>query len=390
MFVLLIVFAAPAPVVAQAVLQNAFPNLTFSTPVALCAPPDQSDRLFILNQQGIIYVVPNLPLATSSKMFLNISDVVSSGGELGLLGIAFHPNYQNNGYFYIYYTIGNSDPGYPYASVLSRFKVSSTNPDSADRSSEVVLMRVNQPFSNHKAGQLAFGPVDGYLYISFGDGGSGGDPFGNGQNLTAWLGKILRINVDSAAVGLHYSFPPDNPFVNDPTPGIKKEIYAYGLRNPWRYSFDHTTHTLWVGDVGQDKYEEIDTIVSGGDYGWNIMEGLHCYNPSSGCNQTGLRLPLLEYGHVNGQCAIIGGYVYRGNSIPALNGRYIYGDYCTGSIWDFDTRFSPSSTNALLISSGKQMSAYGVDKHQELYLCSYNDGIIYKFTAIPPDRKSVV
>lgn len=368
---------------AQVTLQNAFPNLTFSNPVALCAARDTSDRIFVVSQDGIIYVFPNRSSVPSTKVFLDISDSIVSGGELGLLGLAFHPNYQNNGYFYIYYTVNNSVSGFPYASVVARYSVSPSNSDSAIKNTGVVLMRINQPFSNHKGGQLAFGP-DGYLYIGLGDGGSGGDPFGNGQNKSVWLGKILRINVDSAAAGLQYSIPSDNPFVHDTTTGVKKEIFAYGLRNPWRYSFDHVMGTLWVSDVGQDLWEEVDTIVNGGNYGWNTMEGNHCYNPSSGCDSTGLKMPLLNYDHNDGRCAVIGGYVYRGQAIPALEGYYIYGDYCAGTVWELNAQIPSPATNTVLLNSGKEISAFGVDKNQELYLVSYGDGEILKFAALPP------
>jgi|GEM_PF-429266 len=373
----------------QVSLQNAFPNLTFSNPVALCTPHDTSDRIFVVSQDGIIYVFPNRSSVPSSKVFLDISDSVVSGGELGLLGLAFHPNYQNNGYFYIYYTVNNSVSGFPYASVVARYSVSPSNPDSARRNTGVVLMRINQPFSNHKGGQLAFGP-DGYLYIGLGDGGSGGDPFGNGQNKTVWLGKILRINVDSAAAGLQYAIPSDNPFVHDTTTGVKKEIFAYGLRNPWRYSFDHVAGTLWVSDVGQDLWEEVDTIVNGGNYGWNTMEGYHCYNPSSGCDSTGLKMPLLNYDHNDGRCAVIGGYVYRGQAIPALRGYYIYGDYCAGTVWQLNAQVPSSATNTVLLNSGKEISAFGVDKNQELYMISYGDGEILKFAALSPSAPTLI
>ncbi len=364
----------------QVFLQNAFPNLTFSNPVFLCAAPDTSDRVFVVSQDGYVFVFPNNSSVTSTDTFLNISDSVISNGEMGLLSIAFHPNYQSNGYFFADYIVPQNVSGYPYASVISRFHVSA-NPDSAVRSSEVVLMRINQPYDNHKGGQLAFGP-DGYLYIGLGDGGSAGDPHGNGQSKSTWLAKILRINVDSAAPGLQYSVPATNPFVN--LPGAKKEIFAYGLRNPWRFSFDYPTRVLWVADVGQNDWEEVDTVKNGGNYGWNTMEAFHCYNPPSGCDSSGLSMPLLEYGHVNSQCSITGGYVYRGQSIPALSGFYVYGDFCAGRIWAFDSRVAPYSTNYVVLNSGKNISAFGVDKHQELYLCSYSEQQIYKFAALPP------
>lgn len=366
----------------QAMLRNAFPHLVFSAPVGLYAPPDSSDRIFVVTQGGVIYVFPNDPSVTKAKVFLDISDNVVSGGELGLLGLAFHPDYARNGYFFVHYTVSNSVEGYPYAVVVSRFRVSASDPDSAGRSSEVRFLRINEPFANHNGGAIAFGPLDGYLYMGVGDGGSGGDPYGNGQNCTVWLGKILRIDINAPSGGLKYSIPPDNPFANNPDASIKKEIYAYGLRNPWRFSFDHALNTLWVGDVGQDKWEEIDTVVNGGNYGWNITEATHCYSPSTGCNTSGIQMPLLEYSHANNQCSITGGFVYRGSSISALAGYYVYADYCVGRIWAFDTRISPSATNHVLLNSGRSISSFGVDRNQELYVCSYNDGRILKFATL--------
>jgi glucose/arabinose dehydrogenase len=369
---------------AQAVLRNAFPNLSFAGPVGVVAPPDSTNRIFVVSQPGTIYDFPNSPDAASANVFLDISSTVLYSGEMGFLGLAFHPEYRTNGYFYVYYNVSNNVQGFPYASVISRFRVSGANPDSADPQSETVLLRVNQPFPNHKGGQLAFGP-DGYLYIGLGDGGSGGDPLGNGQNTATWLGKILRINVDSAAPGLNYSIPATNPFASDTSSSVKKEIYAYGLRNPWRFSFDAGSGGKgFVADVGQDTWEEIDTLVNGGNYGWNTKEGYHCFNPSSGCDSTGLKSPIWEYGHVNGQCSITGGFVYRGTDIPALRGRYVYADYCAGRIWSFDIGRPAVETNSVLINSGKNISSFGVDSRGELYCCSLGDGAIEIFAALPP------
>ena len=214
------------------------------------------------------------------------------------------------------------------------------------------------------------------MYISFGDGGSGGDPYNNGQNLSTFLGKILRIDVTSVNDNSNYSIPPSNPFAGN-TSGYKEEIYAYGLRNPWRYSFDFTTRKLWCADVGQAQWEEIDTIQNGKNYGWNIMEGKHCYNPSTGCDTTGLTLPIWEYDHSSGNCSITGGFVYRGNSLPGLTGKYIYADYCTSNIWALDIS-GPSPQNKFLIKSPGHITAFGVDENNELYFCNF-DGCIYKF-----------
>jgi glucose/arabinose dehydrogenase len=268
-----------------------------------------------MEQAGVVKVFDNNRNVGNSTVFLDIRDRVLYGGEQGLLGLAFHPNYNSNGYFYIDYVADN-----PTRTVIARYSVSANNPNVADKNSEQVVLEISQPFSNHKGGQLAFG-ADGYLYIGVGDGGSEGDPSGNGQNISTLLGKILRINVDSSSAGRNYSIPSDNPFVGNSL-GYREEIYAYGLRNPWRFSFDSATGLLWVGDVGQDRFEEIDIGAKGKNYGWNIMEGSLCYNPSTDCNETGLELPIWNYTHDVGN-AIIGGYVYHGSALPSLIGDYV-------------------------------------------------------------------
>lgn len=305
-------------VYAQYELEIAFPNLTFARPVDLQHAGDGSDRLFIVEQAGVIRVFANTSSVATADTFLNIQNRVNdSGNEEGLLGLAFHPNFATNGYFYVNYTASN-----PRRTVVARYRVSA-NPNRADANSEFVLLTVNQPYENHNGGQLAFGP-DGYLYIGMGDGGSGGDPQNNGQDRRGLLGDMLRIDVDNPAGGLNYGIPPDNPFVGN-TSGYREEIYAYGFRNPWRFSFDFVTGWLWVGDVGQGSREEIDIVEKGLNYGWRIMEGKICYSPSSGCDQTGLALPIWDYGRSSG-ASITGGYVYRGSRVAPLAGAYVYGD----------------------------------------------------------------
>lgn len=356
---------------AQYEVIKAFPNLTFENPVDLQTPNDGSNRIFIVEQTGIIKAFQNNPEISSSKIFLDIRDRVTSGGERGLLGLAFHPDYVNNGLFYVDYTSTDSN----LHTVVARYKVSNSNPDSAGVNSEEIILTQYQPFANHNGGKVAFGP-EGYLYISFGDGGSGGDPYSNGQNLSTFLGKILRIDINSKSNNLNYSIPPSNPFEGNSS-GYKEEIYAYGLRNPWRYSFDFTTNKLWCADVGQAQWEEIDTIQKGKNYGWNIMEGKHCYNPSSNCDTTGLTLPIWEYSHSSGNCSITGGFVYRGNTATGLTGKYIYADYCTSNIWALDASGSLPQNQFLLKAPGL-ITAFGVDQDNELYFCNF-DGSIYKF-----------
>ncbi len=347
----------------------AFPNLSFNRPVDLQHPGDNSNRLFVLEQSGIISVFENRSDAAAIDVFLDIRQKVNdSGNEEGLLGLAFHPNYESNGYFYVNYTASG-----PRRTVISRFKVSQ-NPLLADPSSEKVLLTYEQPYSNHNGGQISFGP-DGYLYIATGDGGSGGDPHGNGQNRSTLLGAILRIDVDKQEGGKLYAIPPDNPFHGN-TSGYREEIYAYGLRNPWRFSFDSETKKLWAGDVGQNNYEEIDVIEKGGNYGWNIMEGKHCYKPSSGCNQSGLKPPIVEYSHDQG-ISVTGGFVYRGAELPELVGRYIYADYGSGRVWAISANNLSNPMNTELMKVDFNISSFGVDKANELYICAF-DGKIHR------------
>ncbi len=354
-------------------IQVAFPQLTFNQPVGIYSPADGSNRLFVVEQTGTIKVFANSPTTTTAQVFLDISDQVLYGGEQGLLGLAFHPNYSSNGYLYVDYVAAN-----PTRTVIARYSVSAGNPDQANNASEYILLEIAQPYANHKGGQIAFGP-DGYLYIGMGDGGSGGDPLGNGQSSFTLLGKILRIDVNSPQAGRNYSIPTDNPYVGN-TLGYKEEIYAVGFRNPWRFSFDPATGKLWVSDVGQNRLEEIDIVENGKNYGWNIMEGTECYNSPSGCNATGLELPVYEYDHSLGN-AIIGGYVYRGSTLLALSGSYIYGDYGSGRIWAFPANSTAAPANALLVNSNLTLSSFGVDQNGELYICAF-DGRIYTLDAL--------
>lgn len=352
-------------------LEEAFPSLRFTNPVDLQNSGDATNRIFVVEQAGRIIVFKNNSSISASKVFLDITDKVTDGGEMGLLGLAFHPQYTENGYFYVNYTKNN-----PRQTIVARYKVTD-NPDSADKNSEVILMTINQPYSNHNGGQIAFGP-DGCLYIALGDGGSFGDPQNNAQNLQSFLGKILRINVDTTSGNINYGIPPDNPFINDSS--ALPEIFAYGLRNPWRFSFD-STGKLWCGDVGQGDWEEIDTITIGGNYGWRIMEGTHCYNPSSNCDTSGLILPIHEYAHNSqGGGSITGGYVYEGTAVPELKGRYIFADYISRRIWSLGYYgINPDLPIVEQLATAQAgISSFGVDENNELYLCSF-DGKIYRF-----------
>lgn len=344
---------------------NAFPNLSFNRPVDFQSPNDGSGHVFVVEQQGIIRVFENDTSVEGTTTFLNISDKIGTdANEQGLLGLAFHPNFESNGYFYVNYTPTET------LSVTSRFKVSDGNPNMADPSSELVLLEIAQPFTNHNGGQLAFGP-DGYLYIASGDGGSGGDPQNNAQNRSNLLGAILRIDVDATSNGLNYAIPSNNPFVGEE--GVREEIWAYGLRNPWRMSFDTQTGNLWTSDVGQGEREEINVISSGGNYGWKLFEGTFCF--SGDCDDEGLKPPIFEYSHDAGDKSVTGGFVYRGSAVPVLQGKYIYADFISGRIWALAL---DGSDNELLFNTGLNIASFGVDAQNELYFCAF-DGSIYKF-----------
>jgi len=314
-------------------------------------------------------VFENSQSVAGSSVFLDISNKVLFGGEQGLLGLAFHPNYVSNGYFYVDHVSDN-----PRRTVIVRYSVSPSNPNQALENSDLVILEVNQPFSNHNSGQLAFGD-DGCLYIGLGDGGSGGDPFGNAQSRATLLGKILRINVDSPSQGRNYSIPADNPYAGNDF-GYKEEIYAYGFRNPWRFSFDSPTGRLWVADVGQGQREEIDLVEKGKNYGWNVMEGTLTYSPGS---QAGLELPVWEYDHSEG-FAVIGGFEYHGSSVAELDLKYVYGDYGSGKIWALQYDGVAATMNTLLVDTELNISSFGVDEQNELYFCALN-GRIYVLRA---------
>ena len=353
----------------QNLLENAFPNLTFNNPLYLTNSNDGTNRIFVVEQAGIIKVFSNSQNISNAKVFLDIRDRVTSGGEMGLLGLAFHLNYSSNGYFYVNYTAND-----PLRTIVSRFSVTS-NPDSADKGSEFTILTFNQPFDNHNGGWMGFRPTDSYLYIATGDGGDSGDPQNNAQNLNVLLGKILRINVDG---GTPYTIPPSNPFFDSTNSSIKKEIYSWGLRNPWRNSFDPVTDWFWCADVGQNAWEEIDLIANGKNYGWRCYEGNHTYN-TSGCNYPEYKFPIWEYGH-SPECSVTGGYVYRGVSVPELTGKYIYGDYCSKKIWSLEYNGINPPTNQFLVNAPSLITSFGVDEFSEIYIVLAN-GKIYKFVS---------
>ena len=354
-------------------IERAFANLEFTALTNLLQPDDGREMLFVTEKAGLVRVFQNNDNATEAGVFLDIRDSVSDRGmEEGLLGLAFDPAYRDNGFFYTYYSAAS-----PRRSVVSRFSVSDNYPNLADPDDELVIIEIPQPYGNHNGGQLAFGP-DGFLYIGLGDGGSGGDPHGHGQDTGSLLGSVLRIDVGGASEGMNYRVPPDNPFVG--VPGARDEIWAYGLRNPWRFSFQvvgEQSGTLWLGDVGQNNWEEVDIIQPGLNYGWNLMEGNHCYQSGAECGQTSLALPIIQYPNPQQGCSITGGHVFSGRGMPSLIGAYVYGDFCSGKIWGLRYNGESVTEQALLAESGLLISSFGVDQAGSLYVLSFNEGIYW-------------
>ncbi|MBZ0280054.1 MAG: PQQ-dependent sugar dehydrogenase [Anaerolineae bacterium] len=339
----------------------------FVRPVFLTHADDGSGRAFIVEQNGRIFVIQDGNVLGTP--FLDASDIVSrDANERGLLGLAFHPNYAENGFFYINYTNRSGN------TIIARYTVSADNPNVADPDSALNLLQIAQPYANHNGGDLAFGP-DGYLYIGMGDGGSAGDPQGYAQNTGELLGKILRIDVDG---GEPYAIPEDNPFVNDSS--YAPEIWALGVRNPWRFSFDAVTGDLYIGDVGQNQWEEVNFQPAGQggiNYGWNIIEGIHRYSGEP--VPDGLTPPFAEYSHADG-CSVTGGYVYRGAELPELQGVYFFADYCSGIIWSNYRDAAGTWQTNVFMESGLTISSFGVDEANELYVMNHS-GTVAKLVA---------
>ena len=353
-------------------LDQVFELVPLSQPVFLTHAGDGSGRVFVVEQPGRIKVID--ANSATDATFLDLRNRVNNGpGEAGLLGLAFHPSYALNGRLFVSYTFGD------LTSRISEFHVSG-DPDSADVASEQVLLEVAQPAGNHNGGQIDFGP-DGMLYVSFGDGGASNDRFGNGQNLTTLLAAILRLDVDRRDDELAYAIPPDNPFAGNDE-GWREEIWAWGLRHPWRFSFDRTTGQLWVGDVGQNRQEEIDLIRRGGNYGWNVQEGLECFQATT-CDDSSLQAPVLQYGRGDG-ISVTGGYVYRGRVLCNLHGAYVYADFGSRSIWAirYNATSAAISDSARIATSPSNVSSFGEDEEGELYIVGY-DGRIYRFRPLP-------
>lgn len=345
-------------------LVNAYPDLTFTQPLDF---QHSGSRIFVAEQDGKIQEI--ISAGSAIRTFIDISSKITTSTERGLIGFVLHPNFADNGYFYVRYSqVGTGN------TIISRFQATAPDFLQASADTEVALLNLEQPSPIHKGGAMAFGS-DGYLYLGVGDGGGAGDPNGNGQKRTTLLGKLLRIDVDSTANGENYAIPADNPFVGNNS-GYKEEIFAYGFRNPWKFSFDSTTGDIWLADVGQDKFEEVNLVQKGKNYGWKIMEGKSCYSPRSGCNTAGLVKPIVDYPREMGH-SITGGYVYRGTAVPALSGLYVFGDFTLGRIY---TLKKGTKRIRDLFTSGLYVSSFGVDQDNELYVVSFGDGKIYKFS----------
>ena len=350
-------------------LENAFPKLRFNRPVHLTHAGD--DRVFVVEQNGIVYVFQNDVETSTAKVFLDISDRVSrKGNEEGLIGFTFHPDFKNNGQFFVHYSSSVKD----MHGIVARYRVRKDDPNVGDPDSEEVILEQKQPFRNHNGGAIAFGPKDGLLYISLGDGGKANDPFGNGQNLSTLLGAILRIDVDNKDPGLEYAIPKDNHFAG--VEGARGEIFACGLRNVWRFSFDRTTGEIWAGDVGQNRFDEIDLIRNGGNYGWSRWEAEASFLKKVKMATEPHDKPIASYGRKWG-LSVTGGYVYRGKKFPELEGSYFYGDYLSGNMWQIRKGENGEYQNELVRRTGQSIAAFGEDADGEVYLLSF-DGKIYR------------
>ena len=350
----------PAPFDPAAIRLTLDPVATLpGRPLDIANAGDGGGRLFVAEQGGTIRIVRGGEVA--AQPFLDLSSRTAAGGERGLLGLAFHPRFPDDPRLFVNYTDLAGD------TVVASYAVSTPGADRVDPATETVLLRIDQPFGNHNGGGLAIGP-DGYLYIAMGDGGSAGDPHDNGQRLDTLLGKILRIDVDDRPAGRAYGIPTDNPFVG--RAGARPEAFLYGLRNPWRISFDRATGDLWIGDVGQGASEEIDVLRAGSpggaNYGWARMEGFHCYPSGDGCARPELTLPVAEYGHDLG-CAVTGGAVYRGSAFPALAGGYVFSDACSGLLWVIDAARSDRQEPTIVGETGRSIAGFGEDEAGELY-----------------------
>ena len=382
--VLFLCLVVPTDLSAQIITQNAFPNIRFDRPLGV-RNDGVNDWLYVIEQAGKIKVVPNDSLETEAGIFLDLTDKVffdfQFSLELGFLGLTFHPEYETNGYFYVYYLTPD-----PYQAIISRFQRSDTDPTVADPDSELRLIEIDRQLYHHHGGDLTFGP-DGYLYISVGDGHPSEDGFDNAQNLTTLLGSILRIDVDQQAGDLNYTIPSDNPFAGN-TDGYREEIFAYGLRNPWRFSIDAETGTIWVGNVGERDWEEVHIAEAGQNLGWPLEAGGTCRQ--AGCDLSDYNLPIWSYLQGNTSqitdrkdVCVTGGYVYRGESIPDLQGKYIYSDCSSGILWSLEYDGENPATNKVEYETGRFVPGLGEDINKELYVMQLFNGTVLRIIEAP-------
>jgi len=361
-----------SPVVAPQVVGKSLAPVAsgLSRPVLVTNARDGSGRLFVVEQTGKVRIIAGGSLL--STPFIDLTAAVSKGGEQGLLGLAFHPKYATNGKFYVNFTTKTG------STAINEYRVSA-DLNVANRASGRRIITIAQPYANHNGGHIAFGP-DGYLYVGMGDGGGAGDPGNRAQNLNSLLGKMLRIDINGKSGARQYRIPASNPYVGRTG---RDEIWSRGLRNPWRWSFDRARGDLWIGDVGQNRYEEIDRSTAtatairgrGVNYGWRTMEGRACYSPSSGCNRTGKILPVVTYSHAAGDCSVIGGYVYRGSKATSLVGRYLFGDFCSGRIWSIARGARAPATRSLFIDTDLNITSFGEGEDGELYVTATDGGV---------------
>ena len=363
--------ATPLPTVAPLTVRFAevFGGREFERPVEIGAypvgpEPGFGPGMFVAEQDGYVLVLH--PDGDDAVELLDINEQVSRfGNEEGLLSVALDPRFEETGHLWVYYSVRGS----PARTRLSRFTVDLDDPLRVEAGSELAILEVGQPYSNHNGGAIRFGP-DGMLYLGYGDGGSGGDPRGHGQNLATLLGTIIRIDVRDASAAAPYAIPPDNPFVG--VEGARGEIWAYGLRNPWRMAFDPETGELWAADVGQREIEEVDRIERGGNYGWNRLEGTRCFEPEQDCDREGTVLPVAEYAHNLG-CSVTGGVVYRGEAVPDLVGHYLFSDFCSGRLWVLP--LDGGEVVEVAVASG-QVSSFGTDADGEVYLLTFDGPVL--------------
>jgi glucose/arabinose dehydrogenase len=374
---------APARVTAGVVVAAPVVKLVpvasgFNAPTQVVAPGDGSGRLFVVQQGGRIRIIDGG--VVQSPAFIALDDKIATGGERGLLGLAFHPAFASNGRFYVYFTRKKDG-----AVAINEYRVSDSDPNLADMSTKRRIITIGQPYSNHNGGRMAFGP-DGYLYIGTGDGGGAGDPGNRARSKKSLLGKMLRIDVDGVTSNHAYRTPASNPYKGRPG---RNEIWSRGLRNPWGWSFDRVSGDLWIGDVGQSRIEEIDRALVNGkktsrgrgvDFGWPVMEGTKCYRPATGCNTSGKREPVTQYRHTKG-CSVTGGYAYRGSDVPALAGRYLFGDWCSGTIWTISRTAPKPAGKSVLLSTSLHITSFGEDESGELYVLD-GGGSLYRIEAV--------